>query len=182
MPSSETQVLKEEEDVQKENLVPEKLHSDEVSKVELKKTISLANGVGLIVGTIIGAGIFISPAGVLSNAGSIGLTMCVWFACGIIASLGALCYCELGTTIPRTGGEYAYFTYIFGPIPAFLVSWTAILIVKPAAIAAVSMVFGQYVTKPFYPDCEPPSYLVKIFGFSSIGESSYSSLFLFCFS
>ena len=170
MAPSETQSLKDE--AQDENLLskPSEETAEVKGKIELKKNLSLLNGVGLIVGTIIGAGIFISPAGVLGNTGSVGLSMCIWFACGIIASVGALCYCELGTSFPKAGGEYHYLSAAFGPIPAYLFSWTAVLVIKPSAIASVSIVFGSYVTKPFYPDCDPPIHLVKLLGFCCIGE------------
>ena len=187
MAPGETQSLKEDDREECLLTKPEKEADEVKDKVELKKNLSLLNGIGLIVGTIIGAGIFISPAGVLGNAGSVGLSMCVWLACGIIASLGALCYCELGTTLPSSGGEYHYLFSTFGPIPAFLFSWTAVLVIKPSAIAGVSIVFGSYMTKPFYTDSEPPVYLVKLLGFSCIGKShqiyivvninSYSSIF-----
>ena len=170
MAPSDTQILRDE--AQDEDLLPKpKEGAEEIkSKVELKKNLSLLNGIGLIVGTIIGAGIFISPAGVLGNTGSVGLSMCVWLACGVIASFGALCYCELGTAIPKAGGEYHYLFASFGPIPAFLFSWTAILVIKPSGIAGIAVVFGSYVTKPFYPDCDPPIHLVKLLGFSCIGK------------
>ena len=168
LPSEETQSINEP--TADENLVP-KEGEEEAPKLKLKKNVSLLNGVGFVVGTIIGAGIFISPAGVMKNAGSVGLSLCVWFACGVVASLGALCYCELGTAIPKTGAEYQYLLASFGPIPSFLFAWTAVLVIKPAAIASVSMVFGQYMTKPFYDEGEdPPIYLVKLIGFSSIGK------------
>eukprot|EP00112_Aurelia_sp_Birch-Aquarium-sp1_P008422 Seg1927.4 transcript_id=Seg1927.4/GoldUCD/mRNA.D3Y31 product="Glycoprotein-associated amino acid transporter b0,+AT1" protein_id=Seg1927.4/GoldUCD/D3Y31 len=169
LPSAETQSINEPS--ADENLVP-KQDEEAPPKLELKKRLSLLNGVGFVVGTIIGAGIFISPAGVMKNAGSVGLSLCVWFACGVIASVGALCYCELGTAIPKTGAEYQYLLASFGPVPSFLFAWTAVLIIKPAAIAGVSMVFGEYMTKPFYEgkDSEPPMYLVKLVGFSSIGK------------
>ena len=171
MAPGETQSLKEE-DREECLLAKSEKEADEVKdKVELKKNLSLLHGVGLIVGTIIGAGIFISPAGVLGNAGSVGLSMFVWLGCGIIASLGALCYCELGTALPNSGGEYHYLMSSFGPVPAFLFSWTAVLVIKPSAIAGISIVFGSYVTKPFYTDSDPPVYLVKLLGFSCIGKS-----------
>lgn len=148
-------------------------------KLELKKNLTLLNGVGLIVGTIIGSGIFISPTGVITNTGSVGLSLIVWLACGIIASLGALSYSELGTAIPKQGAEYHYLFTAFGPIPAFLFAWTGILVIRPAAVAGVSLVFGKYVVLPFYEDSEPPSYLVKLCGFSCIGKCGYFTAYYF---
>ena len=178
MAPSESQSLKDDDQAGDLLQKPEKEANQEEAKVELKRNLSLFNGVGLIVGTIIGAGIFISPAGVIKQSGSVGLSMCIWFACGVIASLGALCYCELGTAFPKSGGEYNYLLSCFGGIPAFLYSWTAVLVIKPSAIAGVSIVFGSYVAKPFYEDCDPPLHLVKLLGFSCIGKSIFNNHFL----
>ena len=139
----------------------------------LKKNVTLANGIGLIVGSIIGSGIFISPTSVLTNTGSIGLSLIVWFLCGAISFLGALCYSELGTTIPKSGGEYSYLYDIFGPIPAFLFSWTAVLVIRPAAVAGIAVVFGEYAVKPFYEGCDPPVYLIKLLAFVCIGKYGF---------
>ena len=139
----------------------------------LKKNVTLMNGVGLIVGSIIGSGIFISPKSVLENTESIGLSLIVWLLCGCISFLGALCYSELGTCIQRSGAEYSYLYEAFGPIPAFLFSWTAVLVIRPAAVAGIAVVFGEYVVKPFYMDCAPPIYLIKLLAFGCIGELSF---------
>ena len=142
--------------------------------VKLEKNVSVLGGVGLIVGSIIGSGIFLSPSNVLIKSGSIGLSLIVWVLSGLISLLGALCYGELGTSIPRSGAEYAYLLEAFGPIPAFLFSWTATLVIRPSAGAIIAMIFAQYVVQPFYKNKETaPDYIIKLLAFFCIGKPYY---------
>lgn len=121
--------------------------------LQLDKQVGLSGSVSLIVGTMIGSGIFASASGVFSQAGSVGLTLIVWGGCGLISMLGALCYAELGTMIPKSGGEFAYLLEAFGGPGAFLYSWTSVTLLRPSQTAIIALAFGQYVAEPFFPSC-----------------------------
>ncbi|XP_077607173.1 b(0,+)-type amino acid transporter 1-like [Crocuta crocuta] len=121
--------------------------------LQLRREIGLWSAVSLMAGCMIGSGIFMSPQGVLVYMGSSGASLVVWAACGLLAVMGALCYAELGALVPKSGGEYAYILQIFGSLPAFLVIYTFVLLVRPAAIAAVSLSFAEYAVAPFYSGC-----------------------------
>ncbi|XP_026900406.1 asc-type amino acid transporter 1 isoform X2 [Acinonyx jubatus] len=126
-------------------------------RVALKKEIGLVSACTIIIGNIIGSGIFISPKGVLEHSGSVGLALFVWVLGGGVTALGSLCYAELGVAIPKSGGDYAYVTEIFGGLAGFLLLWSAVLIMYPTSLAVISMTFSNYVLQPVFPNCIPPA-------------------------
>ncbi|KAM4604660.1 large neutral amino acids transporter small subunit 2 [Polymixia lowei] len=126
------------------------------SGVALKKEIGLVSACGIIVGNIIGSGIFVSPKGVLENASCVGLAIIVWVATGFITAVGALCYAELGVTIPKSGGDYSYVKDIFGGLAGFLRLWIAVLVIYPTNQAVIALTFSNYILQPLFPSCLPP--------------------------
>nr|XP_046239218.1 b(0,+)-type amino acid transporter 1 [Scatophagus argus] len=139
-----------------------------VKATVLQKDIGLFSGVCLIVGTMIGSGIFISPKAVLLYSGAVGPCLLVWTACGVLATMGALCYAELGTMITKSGAEYSYLMEAFGSILPYLYSWTTVMVLKPSSLAIITLSFAEYASTPFYPGCAPPEVVKKCLAAAAI--------------
>lgn len=131
-------------------------------QVGLKRELGLLNGVGIIVGIIIGAGIFVSPTGVVRSSGSAGMSIIVWAACGLMSLVGAMCYAELGTMIPKSGGDYAYISQIYGPMMGFLFLWVSLLITQPVHNAIQSITFANYILAPIFEGCDSPDSATRL--------------------
>ncbi|XP_034054956.1 cystine/glutamate transporter isoform X3 [Gymnodraco acuticeps] len=131
-------------------------------KVGLGKKVTLLRGISIIIGIIIGAGIFISPKGILKHSGSIGMSLVVWIGCGVLSLFGALSYAELGTCIKKSGGHYTYILEAFGPQMAFIRLWAELIAIRPAAMAVISLAFGQYILEPLFMPCAVPPMAVKL--------------------
>ncbi|XP_075870246.1 cystine/glutamate transporter [Nelusetta ayraudi] len=135
---------------------------EKCKKVELGKKVTLLRGISIIIGTIIGAGIFISPKGILQHSGSVGMSLVVWIACGVLSLFGALSYAELGTCIKKSGGHYTYILEAFGPQMAFIRLWSDLIAIRPAGMAVISLAFGQYILEPLFMPCHIPPMAVKL--------------------
>lgn len=121
-----------------------------------QQRIGLLTASSFLLGAIIGAGIFVTPAGVLRYTGSLGGAMIVWCCSGLIAATGAFCYLELGTMFPQSGCDFIYIRTCFGELPAFLFMWTSMVVFTPVAIAIKSLTFASYVLEPFFLHCAVP--------------------------
>ena len=116
----------------------------------LSRRLTLSHAIGLTIGTVIGSGIFITPNEVLRETGSVGAAFFMWIICGLVSLLGALCFCELSTSIPDAGASYAYMHRAFGGLPAFLYVWTSGFVIRPSERAIGAIALANYLCRPFY--------------------------------
>lgn len=108
------------------------------------RRIGLFSGTMMVVGGIIGSGIFLNPAIVADRVRTVELTLVVWVLGGVVAVIGALVFAELGARRPVAGGGYVYLRDAYGRLPAFLYAWTLLLVIATGAIAAVAVTFASY--------------------------------------
>src|SRR5688572_6698173 len=110
----------------------------------LQKKIGFWSASSIVVGSIIGSGVFMKPATMASQLGSpIWLTL-VWVIAGLFSLFGALIYSELGAMLPETGGIYVYFRRMFGDFFAFLYGWAGFSVINTTAVAAIAFICAQY--------------------------------------
>src|SRR6478609_66415 len=111
------------------------------SALDLARDLKVSHAAAIVVGTIIGSGIFLVPSEMMQAVGSSKLVYLAWIVGGLLSFFGALTYAELGAMKPQAGGEYVYVRDGYGPLGGFLYAWTTLLISKPASIATITAGF-----------------------------------------
>jgi APA family basic amino acid/polyamine antiporter len=133
--------------------MPTATNRSSLTSTQLERDLSLTEACAIVVGTIIGSGIFLVPAEMMQAVGSAKLVYLAWVVGGLLSFFGALTYAELGAMKPQAGGEYVYVRDAYGPLPGFLYAWTWFLIAKPASIATVTTglvrVLGEFQSLSF---------------------------------
>ena len=114
---------------------------------EPQPVLSLFDAVALIVGIVVGAGIFSFPSLVAGNTGSTALFLTLWILGGVVSLIGAMCYAELATAFPSAGGDYHFLRRAFGSRLAFLFAWARMTIIQTGSVAILAFIFGDYVTQ-----------------------------------
>src|SRR6516162_7300819 len=104
----------------------------------LLRELGVGQASAIVVGTIIGSGIFLVPAEMMQAVGSARLVYLAWIVGGLLSLAGAITYAELGAMKPQAGGEYIYIRDAYGPLTAFLYAWTWFAIAKPASVASIT--------------------------------------------
>lgn len=111
---------------------------------QLEKTIGLWSATTIVIGSVIGSGIFMKPATMAGQLGSPYMILLVWIVAGIISMFGAMAFAELGTMFPESGGQYVYLRKCFGDFIAYLYGWSTIAVINTASIAAIAFVCAEY--------------------------------------
>jgi APA family basic amino acid/polyamine antiporter len=120
--------------------------------------LTLIDAIMLVVGAMIGSGIFIVSADIARTMASPGGLLLVWLATGVITLFGALSYGELAAAMPRAGGQYVFLREGLGPMTGFLYGWTLFLVIQTGTIAAVAVAFAKFLAV-FFPAVSPDVFL-----------------------
>jgi basic amino acid/polyamine antiporter, APA family len=128
---------------------------------ELVKGLGLTSATTLVMGSMIGSGIFIVSAEIGREVNSPGLLILAWVVTGFMTITGALCYGELAAMMPRAGGQYVYLRESLGPLFGFLYGWTLFLVIQTGTIAAVGVAFGKFLGY-FFPSISSTNWIVHI--------------------
>jgi APA family basic amino acid/polyamine antiporter len=131
-----------------------------MARQDLPRTLGLVDATVVVVGIVIGAGIFLVPNLVARNLPSESLILVVWIFSGVLSFFGAA-YAELGAMLPFTGGQYIYLREAFGPLGAFLSGWTFSIVMLSSAIAWLAVGFSIYLSQ-FVPLSKPAAKAVSI--------------------
>jgi APA family basic amino acid/polyamine antiporter len=137
-----------------------KTYDPEAHQPALRRALGLWSTVAIIMGTVIGSGIFLVPTDMVKAVGTPGRVFAVWVFGGVLSLFGALTYAELSAALPAAGGEYAYLTAAYGPFWGFLYAWTQTWVAKSASIAALATAFYSYLAD-FLPGLQAPLYVVS---------------------
>ena len=128
---------------------------------ELKRDLGQWAAASIVVGTVIGSGIFLVPRTMIQRVGSPELVFVVWIFGGLLSLAGALSYAELAAALPEAGGEYAYLREAYGPMWGFLYSWTQMWVAKSGSIATLATAFFYYLTN-FFPTLDGVFYTIRL--------------------
>src|SRR5215469_9969763 len=104
----------------------------------LVRDLGAAHAASVVIGIVIGSGIFLVPAEMMKAAGSARVVFLAWIVGGLFSFCGAVTYAQLGAMKPQAGGEYVYIRDAFGPLAGFLCAWTWTIVVKPTSLAGIS--------------------------------------------
>jgi APA family basic amino acid/polyamine antiporter len=154
-------------------MVPEAAASPTSDTAELFKGLGLLDATTIVMGSMIGSGIFIVAADIARQVRSPGLFLLTWVLSGLMTVIAALTYGELAAMMPRAGGQYVYLREAFGPLFGFLYGWTLFLVIQTGTIAAVAVAFGKFLGV-FVPWVSTQNVLINL-GSVTVGSRVFSA-------
>ena len=122
---------------------------DAVAPPTLRKELNLFDAVAIVVGTVIGSGIFLIPSFIAARLHSLAAVLFVWVVGGVLTVFGVLSLAELGSIYPGTGGLCTYLRHAYGPLPAFLYAWGLLFMIHSGTIAGLAVAFGLFASQIF---------------------------------
>ncbi|MFB3828630.1 MAG: APC family permease [Bryobacteraceae bacterium] len=128
---------------------------------ELRRDLGLWSAAAIVVGTVIGSGIFLVPRAMVLRVGAPEMVFAVWIFGGLLSLAGALTYAELAAALPEAGGEYVYLREAYGPLWSFLYGWTQMWVAKSGSVATLATAFFYYLTN-FFPGLDGVFYTVPL--------------------
>lgn len=150
--------------------------------ISLKRDITLFSAVGVIIGMMVGSGIYVTPQSILSHGGSFGVCMILWMVVAMVAVCGGLCYVELGLLVRKSGGEFTYvveaysfkhrnkgFT-VLGALMGFLCVWVSFCMTGTSSLAISVLLCARYFIQPFFVGCCVSELAVKCFAVAVLSK------------
>lgn len=132
----------------------------------LQRKLGLWACISIVAGSVIGSSIFMKPATMAGQLGSPLLLSLVWVVAGVLSIFGAMINAEVGAMLPETGGQYAYFRYMYGRFFSYMFGWASFIVINTAAIAGISFIFAQYSTYfidlPSFSDTTVSSFIIHL--------------------
>src|SRR6266403_1387173 len=131
------------------------IQTENTGATGFKPSLGLFDATMIVVGSMIGSGIFIVSADITRNVGSAGWLILVWILTGVLTLTAALSYGELSGMFPKAGGQYVYLKEAFNPLTGFLYGWSFFAVIQTGTIAAVGVAFSKFAGY-FFPSLELP--------------------------
>ena len=133
----------------------------EPAQIELKRDLGLWSAAAIVVGTVIGSGVFLVAVGYGQAVGSVPMVFVVWVFGGMLSLSGALTYAELAAAMPEAGGEYVYLREAYGPLWSFIYGWTQMWVAKSGSVATLATAFFLYLGN-FFPELDNVFYNIPL--------------------
>src|SRR5882724_7461237 len=149
---------------------------EQVQPQEMKRELGLFDGTMLVVGSMIGSGIFIGSGDIMRNVGSAGWLIAIWLITGFMTITAAVSYGELSGMFPKAGGQYVYLKEAYNPLISFLYGWSLFAVIQTGTIAAVGVAFSKYAAYLIHPLSEDNHILRLQTGVNSCGDPTYFNI------